>query len=1055
MVKRMLVDTNHPEETRVVVLDGTRLEEFDVETSTKKQNKGNIYLAKVIRVEPSLQAAFVDYGGNRHGFLAFSEIHPDYYQIPVADREALLAEAIEHDKSLEDDDDKEGSEPTANTAEAIPEAADAAPDAVTDALPEAAKGDAPEAEAKDASPEQPAVDTPVVADAPAPQETSETDTKSTETEASETKSAAPENTAEADSADSAPPAAVPLEQTPPPRIVADETPKNDDADADNNEGADGTVDGDNSAGADDATPAAEADTSPDKEKDESGTRAKGKPGVEELGGEDETEESLDVHRRKFVASRRYKIQEVIKRRQILLVQVVKEERGNKGAALTTYLSLAGRYCVLMPNSARGGGVSRKITNLKDRRRLKSIVSELKISEHMAVILRTAGSERTKPEIKRDYEYLQRTWNHVREVTMESRAPALIHEEANLIKRSIRDVYTRDIEEILVEGEEGYRAAKEFMKTLTPSHAKRVQRYKDESIPLFHRYQVESQLDAMHSPSVTLKSGGSIVFGQTEALVAIDVNSGRATKERHIEETAIKTNLEAASEIARQLRLRDLAGLVVIDFIDMDESRNNHAVERRMKEALKGDRARIQVGRISHFGLMELSRQRLRPSLMETNFETCKACSGTGMIRSIESTSIQTLRAIEEEGLRNRTAELTVSVHPDVALYVLNYKREILEEVQNRHGMKVFILGDSALIPPDMTMDRVKGDGPKRPDTQALREPVTIEHDPDDDTPEDSSDTARNESQHSSDDGEQEGGRKRKRRRRRKRSDRDDSASQNAGQSEGSSETTAEGDGRPSNTSGEQTDEDGEPRKGRRRGRRGGRRRKRRGEETSVDANAQAENNNAATNNNDTAGSNENSAPAVDPLPVQPPPEAPTNTASRFLSVFKKGADALLGTGSDNDSKPAPAPEAKVPEQVAKPEPVAKPAPSKPEAAKPASSPEQEPAPKPKPKPRAKAKPRPRPKADPKPEPATAVAEQKPEPKAEPKPEPKAEPKPETKAEPKPEPKPTPAAAPAPVAPPAPAAQAAPLPAAPEAPKAPAPIETPSGPPRKGWWNNET
>ncbi|WP_343866642.1 ribonuclease E/G [Caenispirillum bisanense] len=541
MVKRMLIDATHSEETRVVVVNGTRLESFDVETSTKKQNKGNIYLAKIVRVEPSLQAAFVDYGGGRHGFLAFSEIHPDYYQIPVADRQALIAE---------------------QQAEAAREAA--------------------------------------------------------EQEA-----------------------------------------------ADNGED------------------------------------------VETLGGDESEEEPATRTRQRSI--RNYKIQEVIKRRQIMLVQVVKEERGNKGAALTTYISLAGRYCVLMPNTARGGGVSRKITSAIDRRRLKAIMSDLDVPGGMAVILRTAGAERNKTEIKRDYDYLIRTWNQIRETTLASRAPALIHEEASLIRRAIRDVYSADLEEVLVEGEEGYRLAKDFMKTLTPSHAKKVQRYRDPIMPLFHRYQVDSQLDAMHSPVVQLRSGGYIVINQTEALVAIDVNSGRATKERHIEETALKTNLEAAEEIARQLRLRDLAGLIVIDFIDMEESRNNASVEKRLKEALKSDRARIQMGRISAFGLLELSRQRLRPSLMETSFTACPHCGGTGMIRSTESTSVHILRIIEEEGVRQRSTEVTVTVHPTVALYILNYKRQALEDIERRYGIKVYIQGDESLIPPDHRMERVKGD----------------------------------------------------------------------------------------------------------------------------------------------------------------------------------------------------------------------------------------------------------------------------------------------------------------------------------------------------------
>jgi ribonuclease E len=537
MAKRMLIDATHPEETRVVVISGNRLDEFDFESSTKKQLKGNIYLAKVVRVEPSLQAAFVDYAGNRHGFLAFNEIHPDYYRIPIADRQALIKE----DASL-----------------AKQSAAD--------------------------------------------------------------------------------------------------------------------------------------------EGDEAG-------GLEIVGG-DEAEE---VERRRPKVLRSYKIQEVIKRRQILLVQVVKEERGNKGAALTTYLSLAGRYCVLMPNTARGGGISRKITNPKDRKRLKAIVEELKIPDELAVIVRTAGSERTKAEIKRDYEYLNRLWDEIRELTLKSTAPALIYEEANIIKRAVRDLYTKEIDEILVDGDEGYKTAKAFMKMMIPSHARKVKPADDPAIPLFHRYQVESQLDAIHNPTVQLRSGGYIVLNPTEALVSIDVNSGRATRERHIEETALKTNIEAAEEIARQLRLRDLAGLIVIDFIDMEETKNIVAVERRLKEAMRHDRARIQIGRISPFGLLELSRQRLRPSLVEASTLPCRHCGGTGHVRSTESTALHILRAIEEEGIRGRSAEITAYVPTAVALYVLNQKRERLGEIEGRYRFRVFVASDDELIPPDFRIERVKAE----------------------------------------------------------------------------------------------------------------------------------------------------------------------------------------------------------------------------------------------------------------------------------------------------------------------------------------------------------
>lgn len=547
MTKRMLIDATHVEETRVVIVDGTKLDELDIETSTKKQLKGNIYLAKVARVEPSLQAAFVDYGGNRHGFLAFNEIHPDYYQIPVADREALKEALLAEDK----DDEHE-----------------------------------------------------------------------TESDA-------------------------------------------------------------------------ETESAEDEESDER---------IVETVSENEADE---VAARRFKQIKKYKIQEVIHRGQVLLVQVIKEERGNKGAALTTYLSLAGRYCVLMPNNARGGGVSRKITNAADRKRLKGIVSKLPLPTGMSVIVRTAGKERTSLEIKRDYDYLIKTWVQIRDTTMESSAPALIHEEGNLIKRALRDMYTRDIEEILIEGETEYKMARDFMKMLTPSHAKKVKLYKDETIPLFFRYQVEAQLEALHSNIVQLKSGAYLVMDQTEALVAIDVNSGRATKERNIEETALKTNLEAADEIARQLRLRDMAGLVVIDFIDMEEARNNHAIERRMKEALKRDRARVQMGRITGFGLMELSRQRLHSSFIETSYSVCPHCRGKGMIRSTQSASIHTLHVLEEESMKLRFSELHMTVPPETALYVLNYKRRDLNAIEAMYNVKIFLEADASLVfPTDYRMERV-------------------------------------------------------------------------------------------------------------------------------------------------------------------------------------------------------------------------------------------------------------------------------------------------------------------------------------------------------------
>ena len=602
MAKRMLIDASHAEETRVVVADGTRLEEFDFESAARKQLKGNVYLAKVMRVEPSLQAAFVDYGGNRHGFLPFNEIHPDYYQIPVEDREALYAETAE---AVDDTD-----EPAA-------------------ARPAAAEDDETESEAAAEDGSQ-----------PEPADANET------AEAIADESAAPGNG------------------------VADDGSIGDGATGGNRTG--------NGDGSD----------------------------VEVMGGDDMD----DLERRRLQASRsllsrRYHIQEVIKKRQILLVQVVKEERGNKGAALTTYLSLAGRYIVLMPNAIRGGGISRKIVNADDRRRLKKIMNDLDIPARMAVIVRTAGLSRSKTEIKRDLEYLLRRWQNIRDLTMESTAPCVINEEANLIRRSIRDLYTRDIEQILIEGDEGYKTAKTFMKTMIPSHAARVKPYRDR-IPLFVRYQIESQLDAMYGPELQLKSGGYLVIDPTEALVAIDVNSGRATKERTIEETALKTNLEAAEEIARQLRLRDLAGLIVIDFIDMDENRNQRAVERKLKEAMRIDRARIRMGRISPFGLMELSRQRLRPSLVEASMERCVSCGGTGVRRSVESSAVHALRAIEEEGLQGRSAEIQLRVPAAVGLYILNRKRQMLEEIEQRYDFAVSFEQDDSLVPPSYAIERI-------------------------------------------------------------------------------------------------------------------------------------------------------------------------------------------------------------------------------------------------------------------------------------------------------------------------------------------------------------
>jgi ribonuclease E len=663
MTKRMLIDATHGEETRVVVLDGNRLEDFDVETAAKKQLKGNIYLAKIVRVEPSLQAAFVEYGGSRHGFLAFSEIHPDYYQIPVADRQRLLDQQAEQAQA-----EAEAEDAAADAAARRPSRTDAEPAAAVqsdDAEPEATGATADAGEATGESADEPPA-TPLSAGAP------QVPAASTSAESAEPEPPGGQGT-------TAQPAAVAVERVrghevedagegEPPELVGHRAPPPADADAD---------------------------------------QVTESPPPETLGGEPDAGEEAQERRIPPRFLRNYKIQEVIRRRQIMLVQVVKEERGTKGAALTTYISLAGRYCVLMPNSPRGGGISRKITSPADRRRLKEITAELDIPKGMGLIVRTAGANRPKSEITRDCDYLMRLWDDIRETTLRSVAPALVYEEASLIKRAIRDIYSRDIDEVLVDGEQGWRAAHEVMRMLMPTHAKKVILWNDPNQSLLVSHQVEAQLDAMLLPTMPLRSGGYLVINQTEALVAIDVNSGRATRERNIEETALRTNLEAAEEIARQLRLRDLAGLIVIDFIDMEAKKHNLMVERRLKEALKNDRARLQVGHISHFGLLEMSRQRLRPSLAETSFVLCPSCGGTGHVRSIESAAIHVLRGIEEEATARRAAELRIHVAGPIALYILNNKRDRLGEIEAHYGIRVVLQPDDALIAPQMRIERLR------------------------------------------------------------------------------------------------------------------------------------------------------------------------------------------------------------------------------------------------------------------------------------------------------------------------------------------------------------
>ena len=979
MTKRMLIDATHPEETRVVVVSGNKLEELDFEVASRKPIKGNIYLAKVTRVEPSLQAAFVEYGGNRHGFLAFSEIHPDYYRIPVSDREALEMETQRVSARANGGGDDHG--------EAEGEG--------FDALPAAGANDALLDHGDDAGDE---------------------DTRGAAEEAAEEARAA---TAEG-----------------------------------------GDAEGD------------EADR------------------VEQVGG-DEVDE---VRQRRPRTLRQYKIQEVVKRRQIMLVQVTKEERGNKGAALTTFLSLPGRYCVLMPNTPRGGGVSRKITNTTDRKRLKEILDDLDLPDGMSVILRTAGMERSKQEIKRDLDYLLRLWDSIRERTLESTAPELIYEEGNLIKRSIRDLYNREIDEIWVEGEAGYRTAKDFMRMVMPSHARKVQNYKDDLIPLFMRHQVENQIDAMHNPVVQLKSGGYIVLNQTEALVAIDVNSGRATRERNIEETATKTNLEAADEVARQLRLRDLAGLVVIDFIDMEESRNNAAVERRLKEAMKADRARIQIGRISPFGLMELSRQRLRPSLMETHFTRCPHCQGLGLVRSVESAAMEVMRAVQEEGIRRRSAEIAVTAPTAVVLYLLNQLRPALSDLERRYAFRVLVTADDALVVPAFKIDRVRARTPEEMQAIAAefaereRQAQIVaraeaEEEAAEDAPEDepvaaeetegAAETAEGQDRG----GEDQNGRRRRRRRRRRRGgdergadtgqpetfavlgaidDDDGEAEAEAGDAD--IETEGEGEGEAEGEGDEPTDEAGaaanaEDRRKRRRGKRGGRRRRReRGDEATTPE--------VAADAADAAAPVE-TPPAPTPAPQQPAAPAPARIAALAPlagPVEDASADDLLDLSSldqpaatpvaapaavvaDAPAAEAPAkakraparrrkaaePEAATPDvvvpevaapEVAAPEPVAEPAAAKPRRSRKAAAPAEAPAP----EPVAEA-----PAAKPK-RPARRKAAAEPVAMSEPE---------------------APAPVAAVVAAPAPDATPAPEPA-PE-PVAPA-VETRAETPRRGWWH---
>ncbi len=689
MTKRMLIDANHPEETRVVILDGSKVEEFDFEAASKRPLKGNIYLAKVTRVEPSLQAAFVEYGGNRQGFLAFAEIHPDYYQIPVADRQALLAEQEAEARRRQEDDiesfeitgpksgaAEEADDESEDDSDSGEETAEMAPLVPLDPAPDAEE-DEPAGDAVETGPDD--HEEVFVNHGGAPvREVAEQDDEDDAPESKSEAAAAALNDYHGD-----------------PEIAAAEATQENEGEIEPVEAQTEVSDTEVIEG--DALPAAEGEP----QDAEAQALQAGKPS------------------QRWVRKKHYKIQEVIKRRQIILVQVVKEERGNKGAALTTYLSLAGRYCVLMPNTPRGGGISRKITNAADRKRLKSAAQGLELPEGMGLIIRTAGENRTRLEIRRDYDYLLRLWDTIREKTLSSNAPACVYEEGDLIKRVIRDLYTKDVQDVVVEGEEGFRNAKDFMRMLMPSHAKHVHHYKD-TVPLFQRMHIEAQLDSMFSPTVTLKSGGYIVINQTEALVSVDVNSGRATREHSIEETARKTNLEAASEIGRQLRLRDLAGLIVIDFIDMEEGRNDREVEKRLRDAVKNDRARVQIGKISQFGLLEMSRQRLRAGVIAGSTVTCPHCEGLGLVRSIESTALRVLRGLEEEAEKNRAAAVTVRIANDVAIYVLNQKRHELARIEAEHGMEIFFDPKAGIAAGTFELERTKQRDPsERPRNSAV------------------------------------------------------------------------------------------------------------------------------------------------------------------------------------------------------------------------------------------------------------------------------------------------------------------------------------------------
>ncbi len=916
MGKKMLIDAAHREETRVVIVSGNRVENFDFESEAKRPLRGNIYLAKVTRVEPSLQAAFIEYGGNRHGFLAFSEIHPDYYQIPVADREKLLAEEAEDNRAEAEEDYPDDADDDAADESGAAIAASSAPvDSVSEELNEDSAevlddtssddaGDAPEAEIEEIEDEDIAEEVTTSDD--------DVDDIDDDDDIAETLNASDDDSDEDETDDD----------------TADEDSASDDESGEE-------LNGDSEKSSDDEKPRGRSRRRGNSQ-DRGNSRGRGR-----------NSGSSDRRPARRTRSRHYKIQEVIKRRQILLVQVVKEERGNKGAALTTYLSLAGRYCVLMPNTARGGGISRKITNAPDRRRLKEAMNEMEVSDGMGLIVRTAGANRTKVEIKRDFDYLLRLWENIRDLTLKSSAPALIYEEGDLIKRSIRDQYSKDIDEIIVHGDAAYKEAKEFMRMLMPSHAKNVKQYKERD-PLLQRYGVQGELDSLLEPTVTLKSGGYIVINPTEALVSIDVNSGKSTKEHNIEATALSTNMEAAEEIARQLRLRDMAGLIVIDFIDMDESRNNRAVERKLKDSLKQDRARIQVGRISSFGLMEMSRQRMRSGVLEGSTDACPHCKGTGIIRSIESAALQVLRAIEAEALKGKANALDVSVAADVAVFILNQKRATLLDIEKRCRVSIYLLVDGALMSPDFSIKRTDD---RTPDVTPVSDALSMESafdedDEDDDVVEAFADevdeedeiTSQVETRGADNDDDEQPKRKRRRRRRGGRKtdadgNADDAASENTNspsndEEEESTSTSSDADSETSDS--EDLDEDGKPRKRRRRGRRGGRRHRR----TAADEASDSENDGAQSD--DTAGA---VAKADGNAPASGTASDEDKEAPVLVSYSSDAAEPVIVDTAVSEPEPEDEP-------VAAPEPemvMADAEPAPPVAAEPAATPDTGPA----------------------------------------------------------------------------------------------------------------